>query len=170
MGLRLSVLFESIVFRQLRFFMRGNNLEGLVRVPSSCCFSGKLLSWTTGLEWAAEYADLHPPPPPASLYNLSSSPLPKTIPSTRGSHNVSTMPVEEWHGGMGGCGVFFSLFFSLSVQDLSISLDISLMRYVRVHFKIKQRNKQKKRLNSVLKHKQWKHSLALVAASLQPQV
>lgn len=87
--------------------MRGNNLEGLVRVPSSCCFSGKLLSWTTGLEWAAEYADLHPP---ASLYNLSSSQLPKTIPSTRGSHNVSTMPVEEWHRGMGGC-VFFFVFF-----------------------------------------------------------
>lgn len=140
MGLRLSVLFESIVFRQLRFFMRGNNLEGLVRVPSSCCFSGKLLSWTTGLEWAAEYADLHPPhpppsppPPPCITFPHPSAPKPSPPPveATMSPQCQLKSGTGEWEGVL-----FF--FFCLSVQDLSISLDISLMRYVRVHFKIKQ--------------------------------
>lgn len=79
------------------------------------------------------------PPPPCITFSYPSSP--KTIPSTLGSHNISTMPDEEWRRGMGWCVVL--VFLSLSVQELSISLDISLMRYVKVHFTMKQTNKQK---------------------------
>lgn len=63
-------LFESMVFSGVpaaEVLYEENNLEGLVGVPSSCCFFLCLFSQDTGLERGGEYTDNFPPPCPCTV-------------------------------------------------------------------------------------------------------
>lgn len=65
-------LFESIVFRQLRFLWREQS-GGSCQSAEQLLFSGEILSWATGLEWAGEYRRTLAPSSSSTTPTISNS-------------------------------------------------------------------------------------------------
>lgn len=75
-GLRLSVLLPSLWINSVpaaEVLYEGNNLEGLVRVPSSCCFLGSSFQGPQAWSGLNTGAPSHSPPPSSSSTSFSNS-------------------------------------------------------------------------------------------------